>query len=59
MFYESEKKNAIDLCTPKRNKEEQSLVDSETSKMALYHYEGCFFSGKVKKAIAIEVLASA
>tara|TARA_B100002051_G_C16280330_1_gene413199 strand:+ start:136 stop:477 length:342 start_codon:yes stop_codon:yes gene_type:complete len=53
MFYESNHNNSIDLSTPNRSALEQSEVDRQTAAMALYHYEGCYFSAKVKKAIAV------
>ena len=53
MFYESNDNNSIDLSTPNRSAIEQSAIDSQTAAMALYHYDGCYFSAKVRKAIAV------
>ncbi len=53
MFYESDHNKSIDLSSPKRSAAEQSEVDALTAAMALYHYDGCYFSAKVRKAIAV------
>tara|TARA_B100000579_G_scaffold410347_1_gene400166 strand:- start:433 stop:774 length:342 start_codon:yes stop_codon:yes gene_type:complete len=53
MFYETNQNKSIDLSTPNRSSAEQSEIDTQTALMALYHYEGCYFSAKVKKAIAV------
>ena len=53
MFYESNDNKPIDLSSPNRSTAEQSEVDTLTATMALYHYDGCYFSAKVKKAIAV------
>ena len=53
MFYESDQNKSIDLSTPIRSAAEQSEVDTQTSTMALYHYDGCYFSAKVRKAITV------
>ncbi len=53
MFYESNHNKSIDLSSPNRSAAEQSAVDSQTASMALYHYDGCYFSAKVKKAITV------
>jgi glutathione S-transferase len=34
-----------------RSTEAQSKIDEATSKLALYHYESCWFSGKVRATI--------
>jgi len=53
MFYEEMPNNGVKLATVERTAEQQALVDEETSQMALYHYEGCFFSSRVRNAIDI------
>ena len=53
MFYESNHNKSIDLSSPNRSAAEQSAVDTQTASMALYHYDGCYFSAKVKKAITV------
>ena len=53
MFYDSNHNKSIDLSSPNRSAAEQSEVDTLTAAMALYHYDGCFFSAKVRKAIAV------
>ena len=53
MFYESNHNKSIDLSSPNRSSAEQSAVDTQTASMALYHYDGCYFSAKVKKAITV------
>ena len=53
MFYESNHNKSIDLSSPNRSAAEQSEVDTLTATMALYHYDGCYFSAKVRKAIAV------
>ena len=53
MFYESNHNKSIDLSSPNRSAAEQSEVDTQTAAMALYHYDGCYFSAKVKKAITV------
>ena len=53
MFYESNHNKSIDLSSPNRSAAEQSEVDTLTAAMALYHYDGCYFSAKVRKAIAV------
>ena len=53
MFYESNHNKSIDLSSPNRSAAEQSEVDTQTAAMALYHYDGCYFSAKVKKAISV------
>lgn len=34
-----------------RSSQEQALVDAATSKLALYHYDTCWFCGRVRNAI--------
>ena len=53
MFYESNHNKSINLSSPNRSAAEQSAVDTQTASMALYHYDGCYFSAKVKKAITV------
>ena len=53
MFYESNQTKTLDLSSPIRSAAEQEKVDTQTGGMALYHYDGCYFSAKVKKAIAV------
>jgi glutathione S-transferase len=36
----------------RRSPEAQSKIDEATSKLALYHYETCWFSGKVRSTIS-------
>ena len=53
MFYDSSHDKSIDLSSPNRSAAEQSKVNTQTAAMAVYHYDGCYFSAKVKKAITV------
>ena len=53
MFYEPTNQDTIELTPASRKPEEQNSVDEQTAKMILYHYESCFFSARVKRAIEI------
>ncbi len=43
--------STIDIEPVQRTPEEQRAVDTDTSQMALYHYETCMFCARVRKAI--------
>jgi glutaredoxin len=51
MFDEWFERNNSPEKTVSRTNEEQTRVDKETSKMALYHYETCMFCARVKSTI--------
>ncbi len=40
-----------DETSTERTPQEQALVDEETRKLALYHYDTCWFCGRVRSAI--------
>lgn len=40
-----------DSSSVQRSPQAQSIIDEATSKLALYHYETCWFSGKVRSTI--------
>ena len=44
---------SMDLQEVRREPDEQKHVDEETKYLALYHYESCMFSARVRKAIQI------
>tara|TARA_B100000686_G_C16257763_1_gene697659 strand:+ start:205 stop:546 length:342 start_codon:yes stop_codon:yes gene_type:complete len=53
MFYEETPNNSVNLTPVARTTEQQVIVDKETSQMALYHYDACFFSSRVRNVIEI------
>ena len=53
MFYDRNTQSQSTLKPVSRASEEQAKVDDETSEMALYHYDSCFFCARVRKVIEL------
>ena len=53
MFYDQNTQSQSTLKPVSRTSEEQAKVDDETSEMALYHYDSCFFCARVRKVIEL------